>query len=87
MKLENFSILSDDFLQRDKKGRNPTENAQNLMNKMLLGSTGDVTITNDGTTILKEIDVALEKLCERGNTDLTILHLLSGFWYLSNLQV
>ena len=27
------------------------------MDKMLVGSTGDVTITNDGTTILKEIDV------------------------------
>jgi archaeal chaperonin len=27
------------------------------MDKMLMGSTGDVTITNDGTTILKEIDV------------------------------
>ena len=27
------------------------------MDKMLVGSTGDVTITNDGSTILKEIDV------------------------------
>jgi len=27
------------------------------MDKMLVGSTGDVTITNDGTTILKEIDI------------------------------
>ena len=27
------------------------------MDKMLVGSTGDITITNDGTTILKEIDV------------------------------
>ena len=27
------------------------------MDKMLVGSTGDVTITNDGATILKEIDV------------------------------
>jgi len=27
------------------------------MDKMLVGSTGDVTITNDGATILKEIDI------------------------------
>jgi archaeal chaperonin len=27
------------------------------MDKMLVGSTGDITITNDGATILKEIDV------------------------------
>jgi chaperonin GroEL (HSP60 family) len=27
------------------------------MDKMLVGSTGDVTITNDGATILKEMDI------------------------------
>ena len=32
------------------------------MDKMLVGSTGDVTITNDGTTILKEIEFKITGL-------------------------
>ena len=32
------------------------------MDKMLLDSFGDVVITNDGATILKEIDIALQPL-------------------------
>src|SRR3989304_3795400 len=37
------------------------------MDKMLVDSLGDVTITNDGATILKEIDVQHPAGCSRQN--------------------